>query len=132
MGDEAYGGAGSYFLVVSKEKYNTYQVEDYAMPTRGTRIKDMILLPNAWLKLHVKAVNQYSIDDSFEVSGLTGSSQGEWFGKINDLDYVKFYERQGNDTLNIRWSIYKSSVNTEYQQKVYLPALDTTEFKLFF
>lgn len=132
IGDEAYGGAGSYFLVVSKEKYDTYQVEDYNMPTRGALVKDMILLPKSWLKLHVKAVNQYDSDDSFEISSLTGSSTGEWFGNIINLDFVKHYERQGNDSLTVEWYINKDNIETKYQKKVYLPALDTTEFELFF
>jgi hypothetical protein len=132
VGEDAHKSGWNTYLVVSKEKYSTYQVEDYAMPIRGTRIKDMILLPISWLKLHVKAVNQYGINDSFEVGSLTGSSQGEWFGKINNLDYIKYYERQGNDTIDVSWYIYKDLIKTKYQQKVYLPALDTTEFKLFF
>ena len=134
IGDEAYGGAGSYFLVVSKEKYDTYQVEDYNMPTRGALVKDMILLPKSWLKLHVKAVNQYSPDDSYEILGLYAgeSSPGNGFKKILGVDYVKYYQKLGNDSTTIYWSIYKDLIKTNYQKKVYLPALDTTEFKLFF
>jgi hypothetical protein len=133
VGEDAHKSGWNTYLVVSKEKYSTYQVEDYAMPIRGTRIKDMILLPNAWLKLHVKAVNQYDTDDYIKIGELDGSQGTAGFKGINQVgEYVKVFPKIGNDSITIYWWIDKDDVIKNYQQKIYLPALDTTEFKLFF
>ena len=131
VGNEIYSGAG-FFLVPSKPKYFSYLPQDYAMPTRGASQKDMILFPMAWFKIHVKAVNQYKPLDAIQIIGLYAGDNGNGFKSAIGMDYIKNYQQAGNDTISFRWTIYKDGVDKDYFKKIYLPALDTTTFSLFF
>lgn len=102
------------------------------MPTRGAISQDIILVPGAWLKIHVKAVNQYKPLDAIQIIGLYAGDNGNGFDQAVGTDYTKIYQYAGNDTLSIRWTIDKDGANKDYFKKIYLPALDTTTFNLFF
>ena len=128
-----YTSAGHFALTASKKGYFKQPI-DVSMPNRGAITQDIVLGPSAWLKLHVKAVNQYDSGDTFEVRGLYAGEPlpGKGFDTASGTDYTKYYKKGGNDTITIYWSIDKNDIITKHQKKVYLPALDTTEFKLFF
>ena len=133
VGDDVYGGAGNYEFFAKKAGY-LYQKHIVAMPTRGATSQDIVLVPEAWLKIHVKAINQYKPLDAIEIAGLdaVGIPPGKGFKQAMDMDYIKTYKQEGNDTLSIRWTIDKDGVDKDYFKKIYLPALDTTTFNLFF
>ena len=133
VGNEIYSGAG-FFLVPSKPKYFSYLPQDYAMPTRGASQKDMILFPMAWMKIHVKTVNNYTLNDAIDVLQVLpgGPGPGKNFVSASNVNYTEIYKLGGNDTTTIYWNIRKNNFITNYSKKIYLPALDTTTFNLFF
>jgi hypothetical protein len=77
-------------------------------------------------------VNNYGTNDNIKVGELDDTSGTAGFSDAINTDYVEYYKKTGNDSLSIRWWIDKSGIITGYQKKVYLPALDTTTFNLFF
>jgi hypothetical protein len=134
IGDEVYSGAASNFLVPSKKNYFPYTLEDYAMPTRGNRKKDMVLTPEAWLRVHVKPINKYGNFDLFELRGLYAGDSGG-FSSINKIGeyYTPYYKQAGNDSTTIYWTINKEGgIETKFEKKVYLTSTDSTTFELLF
>ena len=128
--EELAGGVSHYEFMASKKGY-LYQQHIVGMPSRDALIQDIILVPSAWLKIHVKAVNHYEPNDLIEIAGLyAGEPLG--FDKAVGIDYTQLYLREGNDTISFRWTIRKDYIYKDYYKKIYLPALDTTNFNLFF
>lgn len=127
------GGASSFFLVPSKKGYFSQIPEDYVMPTRGAGKKDMMLYPQAWLRVHVKPVNKYGSFDSFELGGLYSGDGGfNFINKIGEY-YTPYYKQGGNDSTTIYWTINKEGgTDTKFQKKVYLTSTDSTTFELLF
>ena len=133
VGDEVYTGIGNYEFFAKKAGY-LYQKHIVAMPTRGAISQDIILVPEAWLKLHVKTVNNYNLDDAIDILQILpgGPGPGKNFISAPNIDYTEIYKLSGNDTTTIYWNIEKNNFITNYSKKIYLPALDTTTFNLFF
>jgi hypothetical protein len=131
-----YGGSGQFNFLASKKGYINQQFPVF-MPNRGAATRDITITPSAWLKLHVKAVNHYEPNDIIEIRGLYAGAPlpGGGFKSINEIvEYSKLYLKSGNDSTTIAWTIRTNggSKEVDYFKKIYLPALDTTEFKLFF
>ena len=130
---ELAGGVSHYEFMASKKGY-LYQQHIVNMPSSGAASQDIILAPSAWLKIHVKAVNHYESPDAIEIAGLYAGEPlpGKGFKQAKDIDYTKVYAREGNNNITIYWTIDKDGIDTKYQKDIYLPALDTTTFNLFF
>ena len=131
VGNEVYTGVGNYEFFAKKTGY-LYQKHIVAMPTRGAISQDIILVPEAWLKIHVKNEKPFDSRDIIEIIGLYAGDNGGGYKDAVDMDYIKYYQQAGNDSLSIRYSIRKNEIFTTYFKKIYLPALDTTTFNLFF
>ena len=131
VGDDVYGGAGNYEFFAKKAGY-LYQKHIVAMPTRGAISQDIILVPEAWLKIHVKNEKPFDSKDVIEIRGLYAGDNGGGYEDAVNMDYVKYYKQTGNDSLKISWGVRKDGIFKYGYSKIYLPALDTTTFNLFF
>ena len=131
VGDEVYTGIGNYEFFAKKAGY-LYQKHIVAMPTRGAISQDIILVPEAWLKIHVKNEKPFDSRDIIEIRGLYAGDNGGGYKDAVDMDYIKYYQQAGNDSLKISWGVRKNEIFKYGYSKIYLPALDTTTFNLFF
>ncbi len=129
--EELAGGVSHYEFMASKKGY-LYQLHLVNMPSSGAASQDIILAPSAWLKIHVKNINPFDSNDAIEIRGLYPGDNGGGYKDAVGMDYIKYYKQAGNDSLKISWGVLKNEKFEYGYKKIYLPALDTTTFNLFF
>lgn len=118
----------SYHIEAYKPNY-TMQTLQIAQGGRTTKKADIVLLPHAWIKFHVKNVNPVDENDFIIAPGSTGTGSYYFYGKSVDTTYL-LGNRVGNLFNKIDWYTNKNNTYRQYLDSIFCKPLDTTFYEI--
>ena len=121
---------GTYTLLPKHKKFFKPQYWENISEYDGAVRKTLFLHPEAWLKLHIKNVNPYNMDDKLRL-------YTEWFSisfygdKVDTI--TKAYRVKGNIEISAQALIFHNSNKGSVKYyKTYCPDNDTTLLEIFY
>jgi len=129
-----------YRITVSKSKYfglsNDINVDDLAA---GSHILNYSILPEAFIKLHVKNVNFYDNSDFIGYSfasqqpvGINCCNNQPTIGLGFAYENTLFCKTFGAQKIKIEWTVKKNQINSVHDTMIYCVPFDTTKFDLIY
>ena len=95
---------------------------------------DIVMDPNAWIKLHVKNTMPVNMNDKIKYTGEFERGISLPLDEHFGADFNQYFVEpvRGNREILITWWVTKSNQETKFEQKVICPARDTTLFEVFY
>ncbi|MBK8487248.1 MAG: hypothetical protein WAU21_01480 [Chitinophagales bacterium] len=110
-----------YALLANKEHY----IESTGLTfIQYGEIKDVLLSPEGYIKLHVQNILP---SEPWDQLGINGPFTAHFYG--NEIDSLMTFQINGNTNIVIYWGLNGVAVNTD---TIYCPAFDTTYYELLY
>lgn len=130
----------SYRITIDKTKYfgQIIDIDVDDLPP-GTHNLNYTILPEAYIKLHVKNVNYFDNNDkigysitSTQPTGTNCCNNLPTTGTGYNYENTSICKTYGAQKIKVSWSVKKNSINSLYDSLIYCVPFDTTTFDLIY
>ena len=130
----------AYRIAIDKAKYfgSVIDINASDLPA-GNHVLNYNLLPEAFLKLHIKNVNSFDVTD-FVMYSLGGThpalpnccNNTSSTGVGYSFDKTQICKTYGAQNIKIEWSVKRNGYTTNFDSTIYCIPFDTTYFNLYY
>lgn len=130
----------AYRITIDKTKYFSRLIDINAsdLPA-GNHVLNYNIIPEAFLKLHIKNVNSFDVTDLILYSiggnhptGTNCCSNASNTGLGYSFDKTQICKTYGAQNIKLEWSVKRNGYTTNFDSTIYCIPFDTTYFNLYY